>query len=93
MTTTIERVCEAIITEWYLESTDFREIFEKHIKDFEALVREDEREACAKVCDEQAERSLNAAVKAKRTTDHRIYHAAAQTATWDAATIRARGNA
>ena len=52
MKTTIELVCEAIITEWWLESTDFREIFEKHIKDFEALVRADEREACAKVCDD-----------------------------------------
>ena len=55
MKVTIERVCEAIITEWYLESTDFREIFEKHIKDFEALVRADEREECAKVCEENHE--------------------------------------
>jgi hypothetical protein len=60
---------------------------------FEALVRADEREACAKVCDEQVERSLAAVEKTKRTTDHRIYRAAAQTATWNAAAIRARGNA
>jgi hypothetical protein len=53
---------------------------------------EAEREACAKVCDEQVERSLAAVEKTKRTTDHRIYRAAAQTATWNAAAIRARGN-
>jgi hypothetical protein len=57
-----------------------------------ALVRADEREACAKVCDEQVERTLAAVEKTKRTTDHRIYRAAAQTATWNAAAIRARGN-
>ena len=50
----------------------------------------DERESCAKVCDEQVERSLAAVEKTKRTTDHRIYRAAAQTATWNAAAIRAR---
>jgi hypothetical protein len=66
------------------------------LKRFEAFVRADaiadEREACAKVCDEQVERSLAAVEKTKRTTDHRIYRAAAQTATWNAAAIRARGN-
>jgi hypothetical protein len=51
---------------------------------------EAEREACAKVCDEQIERSLAALEKTKRITDQRIYRAAAQTATWNAATIRAR---
>jgi hypothetical protein len=51
-----------------------------------------EREACAKLCDEQVERSLAAVEKTKRTTDHRIYRAAAQTATWNAAAIRARSN-
>jgi hypothetical protein len=79
---------------------DFRDAFsEEHVqavlqdlKAFEALVRADEREACAKVCDEQVERSLAAVEKTKRTTDHRIYRAAAQTATWNAAAIRARGN-
>jgi hypothetical protein len=67
------------------------EVFE--LKAFEALVRADEREACAKLCDEQVERSLAAVERAKRTTDHRIYRAAAQTATWNAAAIRARGQA
>jgi hypothetical protein len=62
------------------------------LKAFEAFVRADEREACARVCDEQVERSLAAVEKTKRTTDHRIYRAAAQTATWNAAAIRARGN-
>jgi hypothetical protein len=65
---------------------------DEDLKRFEALVRADEREACAKVCDEQVERSLAAVEKTKRTTDHRIYRAAAQTATWNAAAIRARGN-
>lgn len=50
-----------------------------------------EREECAKVCDEQVERSLAAIEKSKRITDQRIYRAAAQTATWNAAAIRARG--
>jgi hypothetical protein len=57
-----------------------------------AISAAEEREACAKVCDEQVERSLAAVEKTKRTTDHRIYRAAAQTATWNAAAIRARGN-
>jgi hypothetical protein len=63
------------------------------LKAFEALVRADERAACAKVCDEQIERSLAALEKTKRITDQRIYRAAAQTATWNAAAIRARGQA
>ena len=52
-----------------------------------------EREACAKICDEQVERSLASMEKLKRTTDHRIYSAAAQTASWNAAAIRARKQA
>ncbi len=59
---------------------------------FAAIVAAAEREACAKVCDEQVERSLAAIEKAKRITDYRIYRAAAQTATWNATAIRARGN-
>lgn len=51
-----------------------------------------EREACAKLCDEQKDRSLAARDKSKRVTDGRIYHAAAQTAAWNSAAIRARGN-
>jgi hypothetical protein len=71
----------------------FVEGWDDQLKAFEALVRADERESCAKVCDEQVERSLAAVERAKRTTDHRIYRAAAQTATWNAAAIRARGQA
>jgi hypothetical protein len=59
---------------------------------FAELVRADEREACAKVCDEQAERSKLAMEKSKRTTDHAVYRAGAQTAAWNAAEIRARSN-
>lgn len=54
-------------------------------------VRADECEACAKVCDEQVERSLDAIEKSKRITDQRIYRAGAQTSMWNAAAIRARG--
>lgn len=79
----------------------------KAVEEFAALVRADERdkwmerahtmilgerEACAKVCDEQVERSLVASAKAKRITDQRIYDSAAQTSEWNAAAIRARGN-
>ena len=59
---------------------------------FAELVRADEREACAKVCDEQVERSKAALEKSKRTTDHTVYRAGAQTAAWNAAAIRARSN-
>lgn len=62
------------------------------LKAFEALVRADEREACAKVCDEQVERSKEALAKAKRVTDQAVYRSGAQTAAWNAAAIRARGN-
>ena len=61
------------------------------IERFAALVAAAEREACAKVCDEQKERSLLARDKSKRITDQRVYHSAAQTAAWNAAAIRARG--
>ena len=65
---------------------------QEHWTEYERSIAATEREACAKVCDEQVERSLAAVEKTKRTTDHRIYRAAAQTATWNAAAIRARGN-
>jgi hypothetical protein len=65
---------------------------QEHWTEYERSIVAAEREACAKVCDEQVERSLAAVEKTKRTTDHRIYRAAAQTATWNAAAIRARGN-
>ena len=99
MKDTIDMAREAGFGNYVFEA---KSMFER----FEALVRADERdramrenayvqaerEACAKVCDEQVERSLAAVEKTKRTTDHRIYRAAAQTATWNAAAIRARGN-
>lgn len=50
-----------------------------------------EREACAKVCDEQQRRSAEASDKAKRQTDAKLYHHCAVTASWNAAAIRARG--
>jgi hypothetical protein len=64
---------------------------QEHWTDYERNIAAAEREACAKVCDEQVERSLASIEKTKRTTDHRIYRAGAQTATWNAAAIRARG--
>jgi len=51
-----------------------------------------EREACAKVCDEQVERSRAARDKSNLVTQQRIYHAGAQTSAWNAAAIRARGS-
>ena len=65
---------------------------QEHWTEYEQAIVQAEREACAKVCDEQVERSRAAIKKSKRTSDHRIYCAAAQTATWNAAVIRARGN-
>jgi hypothetical protein len=73
-----------------LVRADEREVRSMRWDEYIAKAIEAEREACAKVCDEQVERSLAAVEKAKRTTDHRIYRAAAQTATWNAAAIRAR---
>jgi hypothetical protein len=52
-----------------------------------------EREGCAKLCDEQARRSLASADKAQAVQDQKIYNGAAQTAMWNAAAIRARGAA
>jgi hypothetical protein len=63
---------------------------QEHWTEYERNIAAQEREACAKVCDEQIERSLAALEKTKRITDQRIYRAAAQTATWNAAAIRAR---
>jgi len=51
-----------------------------------------EREACAKVCDEQVERSRAARDKSNLVTQQRIYHAGAQTSAWNAPAIRARGS-
>ena len=52
----------------------------------------DEREACAKVCDEQASRSETSMLKAKSVKTRDIYSAAGQTAHWMTQAIRARGN-
>ena len=60
---------------------------------FHALVAAAEREACAKLCDEQAERSEASMLKAKTIKARDIYSAAGQTAYWNAAAIRARGQA
>ena len=58
---------------------------------FAALVAAAEREACAKVCEEQAARSEASMAKAKSMKDRDIYSAAGQTAHWIAAAIHARG--
>lgn len=52
-----------------------------------------EREACAKVCDEQEQRSRESSEKSKRERDRFMYHHCAVTAKWNAAAIRARGQA
>lgn len=59
---------------------------------FHALAVAAEREACAKLCDEQAARSEASMLKAKYAKTRDIYSAAVQTAHWNAAAIRARGN-
>lgn len=58
---------------------------------FVALVAAAEREACAKVCDEQEKRSNESRDKSKRERDQSIYHHCAITAKWNAESIRARG--
>jgi hypothetical protein len=44
----IDMALEAGIDAWWDSGSEFREIFDEHLKAFEALVRADEREACAK---------------------------------------------
>ncbi len=56
------------------------------------MSRDAEREACAKLCDEQAERSEASMLKAKTIKGRDIYSTAGQTAHWNAAAIRARSN-
>ena len=58
---------------------------------FATLVAAAEREACAKMCDEQEQRSRESSEKAKRERDQFMYHHCAVTAKWNAAAIRARG--
>jgi hypothetical protein len=56
MRDTIDMAHEAGIDAWWDSGSDWRETFNEHLKAFEALVRADaiadEREACAKVCDD-----------------------------------------
>ena len=49
MKTTIEMAREAGIDAWWDSGSDWRETFDEHLKAFEALVRADEREACAEL--------------------------------------------
>jgi hypothetical protein len=51
MKTTIDMAREAGLDAWWDSGSDWRETFNEHLKAFEALVRADEREACAKVCE------------------------------------------
>ena len=51
-----------------------------------------EREACAKVCDEQATRSEASMEKSRTSKARDVYSAAGQTAHWMAEAIRSRGN-
>jgi hypothetical protein len=52
MKTTIDMAREAGLDAWWDSGSDWRETFNEHLKAFEALVRADEREACAKVCEQ-----------------------------------------
>ena len=52
MKTVIEMAREAGIDEWWDSGAEWRETFDAHIERFAELVRADEREACAKVCDD-----------------------------------------
>jgi hypothetical protein len=51
MRDTKELAREAGIDAWWDSGSDWRETFDEHLKAFAELVRADEREACAKVCD------------------------------------------
>lgn len=97
MKSTIDMAREAGAIHIHKQPKEFALVGNYAIKAFEALVRADaiagEREACAKVCDEQVVRSVAAIEKSKRTTDLIIYQSGAQTAAWNAAAIRARGEA
>jgi hypothetical protein len=79
MRDTIDMAREAGIDAWWDSGSDWRETFNEHLKAFEALVRADEREVCAKVCDDGPERQNGDGT-------FRIDHHSC------AAAIRARGN-
>jgi hypothetical protein len=55
MRDTIDMAREAGIDAWWDSGSEWRETFDEVLKAFEALVRADEREACAKVCESEAE--------------------------------------
>ena len=63
----------------------------EELTNFVNLIAASEREAIAKLCDAQVERSLAALEKVKLTTDHLIYHASGQTAMWNVDAVRDRG--
>lgn len=90
MKTVIEMAREAGIGFW--EDGSLSPAIERFAELVRAEAKAEEREACAQVCDEQVERSKLAMEKSKRTTDHAVYRAGAQTAAWNAAEIRARSN-
>ena len=66
-------------------------LFPDLIVHFAALVAAAEREACAKLCEEQAIRSEASMRKSKTVKAREIYSSAGQTAHWMVAAIRARG--
>jgi hypothetical protein len=51
MRDTIDLIREAGIDEWWSSGGEVRETFDEYLKTFAELVRADEREACAKLCD------------------------------------------
>jgi hypothetical protein len=55
MKTTIDMAREAGLDAWWDSGSDWRETFNEHLKAFEALVRADQREIDAKVCESEAE--------------------------------------
>jgi len=81
MKSTIDMAREAGIDAWWDSGSDWRETFDEHLKAFEALVRADEREACAKVCED--------GVQNANDWDSSYWDQACENR---AAAIRARGN-
>ena len=67
------------------------EVYAEDLERFAALVAAAEREACAKLCEEQAIRSEASMRKSKTVKAREIYSSAGQTAHWMVAAIRARG--
>jgi hypothetical protein len=67
MRDTIDMAREAGIDAWWDSGSDWRETFNEHLKAFEALVRADEREACAQVAMRVATNGIetSAAIRAR----------------------------